>query len=391
MKPQDVHIVVNKHTPYVVQAFEKIGKVTALDTREITKETVRDADILIVRSETKVNQDLLEGSRVKFVGTVTIGTDHVDEDYLAKNGITFVSAPGSNSNSVSEYMTAALLELAYRNGFLLRDKTIGIVGVGNVGSKVWRKAEALGMKVLLNDPPLERQGSSYPLHSLDELMKADILSLHVPLTRTGPDATYHLFDENRIRKMKRGAILFNTSRGAVVETDALKRTLTDGHLSASILDVWEKEPMINVSLLDLVLFGTQHIAGHSLDGKVNALRMNYESVCRFLSRSADQDINGLMPDPALPEINVESIHTSMQQTLHDIVKQCYDINSDDRLLRQIKSIPEQDRGKFFSKLRTDYRIRREFFNYTVCVGSEAQSLVDVLQLLGFKVRKAASS
>jgi erythronate-4-phosphate dehydrogenase len=384
---QDIHIVVNKHTPYVVQAFERIGKVSAFETRDITKETVKDADILIVRSETKVDQHLLDGSRVKFVGTVTIGKDHVDEEYLAKKGITFVSAPGSNANSVGEYITAALLELAHIKGFTLREKTIGIVGVGNVGSKVWRKAEALGMRVLLNDPPLQRQGSSYPLHSLDELMKADIVSLHVPLTRTGQDATYHLFDENRIRTMKQGAVLINSSRGAVVEAEALKHTLTDGHLNAAILDVWEKEPMIDVSLLDLVLLGTQHIAGYSLDGKVNALRMNYESVCQFLSRPVDQDIYALIPDPALPEIKVDCIHTSIQQTLRDIVKQCYDINCDDRFLRQVKSLPEQDRGKFFSRLRADYRIRREFFNYTVRLENEAKNLFDLLQLLGFKVRK----
>jgi erythronate-4-phosphate dehydrogenase len=388
---QDVHIVVNKHTPYAVKAFERIGKVTAFDTHEITKNTVKDADILIVRSETKVDHTLLDGSHVKFVGTVTIGTDHVDEEYLAQNGITFVSAPGSNSHSVGEYITAALLELAQSKGFSLNDKTIGIVGVGNVGSKVWRKAEALGLRVLLNDPPLQRLGSNYPLHSLEKLMEADIITLHVPLTRSGSDATYHLFDENRIRKMKRGAILINTSRGSVVETDALKRTLSDGHLSTAVLDVWEKEPNINTSLLELVSLGTQHIAGYSLDGKLNALRMNYEAVCRFLGRPSDQEINALIPDSALPEIRVEGIHTSVQQTLRDIVKQCYDITLDDRLLRQIISLPEEEHGKYFSRLRTEYRIRREFFNYTICVDGEAKSLFHVLQLLGFKVTKAASS
>jgi erythronate-4-phosphate dehydrogenase len=374
-----------------VKAFERIGKVTAFDTHEITKNTVKDADILIVRSETKVDHTLLDGSHVKFVGTVTIGTDHVDEEYLAQNGITFVSAPGSNSHSVGEYITAALLELAQSKGFSLNDKTIGIVGVGNVGSKVWRKAEALGLRVLLNDPPLQRLGSNYPLHSLEKLMEADIITLHVPLTRSGSDATYHLFDENRIRKMKRGAILINTSRGSVVETDALKRTLSDGHLSTAVLDVWEKEPNINTSLLELVSLGTQHIAGYSLDGKLNALRMNYEAVCRFLGRPSDQEINALIPDSALPEIRVEGIHTSVQQTLRDIVKQCYDITLDDRLLRQIISLPEEEHGKYFSRLRTEYRIRREFFNYTICVDGEAKSLFHVLQLLGFKVTKAASS
>ena len=384
--PQDVHIVVNKHTPFVVQAFEKIGKVTALDTREITKDVVRDADILIVRSETKVNRDLLEGSRVKFVGTVTIGTDHIDEEYLAKNGITFVSAPGSNSNSVSEYITAALLELAHGNGFSLHEKTIGIIGVGNVGSKVWRKAEALGLRVLLNDPPLERQGSSYPLHSLDELMEADFVTLHVPLTRTGPDATYHLFDERRIRKMKRGAILFNTSRGAVVETEALKSTLLDKHLAAALLDVWEGEPNISVSLLELVTLGSPHIAGYSLDGKVNALQMNYEAVCRFLSLPVDRDIKKLVPNPALPEIKIDTTKLSSGQALRQVVKECYDICFDDRLLRKLVSIPETERGKYFQKLRAEYRVRREFITSTVSLPNKANEISDVLRLLGFKVK-----
>ena len=387
--PQDIHIVVNKHTPYVVQAFEKIGKVTALGSHEITKDTVRDADILIVRSETKVNGDLLEGSRVKFVGTVTIGTDHVDEEYLAKNGISFVSAPGSNSNSVSEYVTGALLELTHIKGFSLHEKTIGIIGVGNVGSKVWRKAEALGLQVLLNDPPLERQGSGYPLHSLDELMEADIVTLHVPLTHSGPDATYHLFDENRIRRMKHGAILINTSRGAIVETEALKITLLDKHLAAAVLDVWEGEPTISGSLLELVTLGSPHIAGYSLDGKMNALQMNYESVCRFLSLPVDMDIKKLMSDPALPEIKIETTTLSIEQTLREIVKKCYDICLDDRCLRQLAIIPEKERGKYFQKLRAEYRMRREFFNSTVSLlnkANKAEEFAGVLRLLGFKVK-----
>ena len=384
--PQDIHIVVNKYTPYVVQAFEKIGKVTALGTSEITKDAVRDADVLIVRSETKVNCELLEGSRVRFVGTVTIGTDHIDKEYLAKNGIAFVSAPGSNSNSVSEYITAALLELACSQGFSLHEKTIGIIGVGNVGTKVWHKAEALGLRVLLNDPPLERQGSIFPLRSLDELMEADIVTLHVPLTRTGLDATYHLLDEGRIRKMKHHAILLNTSRGAVVETDALKSALLDNHLAAAVLDVWEGEPNINTSLLDLVTVGSPHIAGYSLDGKVNALRMNYEAVCRYLSLPIDRDINTLVPDHDVPEINIDVMKLSSEQALREIVKNNYDIRLDDRLLRQLVSLPGTERGKYFQSLRAEYRIRREFFNSTVSLPETAKGIAHTLQLLGFKVK-----
>ena len=383
--PENVHIVVNKHTPYVVQAFNKIGKVSALDSCEITKESVRDADILIVRSETRVDANLLEGSNVKFVGTVTIGTDHVDEEYLKKNGITFVSAPGSNANSVSEYVTAALLELSLRLSFSLHKKTLGIVGVGNVGSKVWRKAEALGMRVLLNDPPLQRQGSKLPLHSLDEIMEADIITLHVPFTRTGQDSTYHFFDETRIGKMKRNAILINTSRGGVVETEGLKRALIEKHLLTAVLDVWEKEPNIDTALLNLALFGTPHIAGYSLDGKINALRMNYDAVCNFLSIPVDQYIDSLIPDPALPGIRVDTIQTPTEKILRDVVEKCYDISLDDKLLRKVLSLDGQERGMYFSKLRAEYRVRREFFNTKLTVSDELKDVKNIFQQLGFKV------
>jgi erythronate-4-phosphate dehydrogenase len=382
----DVHIVVNKHTPYVVQAFEPMGRVTALDTREITKETVKDADILIVRSETKVGRDLLEGSRVKFVGTVTIGTDHIDEEYLAQQGITFVSAPGSNSNSVAEYMTAALLDLAVANGFSLKEKTIGIVGVGNVGSKVWRKAEALGMRVLLNDPPLQRQGSTYPLRALDELMEADILTVHVPFTRTGPDATFHLVDENLLRRMKRGAVFFNTSRGGVMDSKGLKRVLQEGYLSAAVLDVWEGEPAIDTSLLELVYLGSPHIAGYSLDGKVNALRMNYEAVCRYLNIPIKHTVTDLLPPSNVSKIQIDSSAAPIELALQQIVKQCYDIRLDDGHLRNLLALPVSDRAKYFSRLRAEYRVRREFSNSAVSALSSDDRISGVLRLLGFTVK-----
>lgn len=384
MALSDVHIVVNKHTPYVVQAFERIGKVTALDTHEITPETVKDADILIVRSETKVDQKLLEGSRIKFVGTVTIGTDHIDENYLARSGITFTSAPGSNSNSVAEYITAALLELSVNKKYFLSDKTIGVVGVGNVGSKVWRKAEALGMKVILNDPPLQRQGSDYPSQSLDELMSADIITVHVPLTRDGADPTYHLFDEQRLRKMKQGSIFINTSRGGVMETKGLYNVLDSGHLSTSILDVWEAEPTIDVSLLEKVFIGTPHIAGYSLDGKVNALRMNYSAVCRFLGLSEGQEIETLIPKPAIPTITIEK-RSSIEKVVRDAVQNCYNIVHDDQLLRKINAIPLNDRGKYFSRLRAEYRIRREFRHTRLKIVDENPAITNTLISLGFSI------
>jgi erythronate-4-phosphate dehydrogenase len=383
---RDLHIVVNRNTPYVVQAFEHLGKVTALGTHEITNESVRDADVLIVRSETKVNEALLNDSRVRFVGTVTIGTDHIDESYLARKGIVFASAPGSNANSVAEYIISALLESARRKDYELRGKTIGIVGVGNIGSKVWQKVEALGMQVLLNDPPLQRNGIKYPLHSLDELMEADIITLHVPLTTTGFDATYHLFNEAQIHKMKHDSILINTSRGGVVEEKALKRALVDGHLAFAILDVWEGEPNIDASILDQVLLGTPHIAGYSLDGKINALRMIYKAVCRFLSEPEKLEIDSLLPLSAIPEINLNALNQQQDLMLYDIVKQCYDIHLDDQSLREIVLLPLPERGKHFMKLRANYRIRREFFNTTINVSKNIQEIGRVLESIGFKVK-----
>jgi erythronate-4-phosphate dehydrogenase len=217
-------------------------------------------------------------------------------------------------------------------------------------------------------------------------MEADIVTLHVPLTRLGPDATYHLFDEDRIRKMKRNSILINTSRGGIVETEALKRTLVDGYLLTAVLDVWEKEPNIDVALLEHASLGTPHIAGYSLDGKMNALRMNYEAVCRFLSKSIEQEINKLVPDPALPEIKIKTIQSPIEQLLRNVVKNCYDINLDDRLLRHIISLEKQERGKYFSKLRAEYRVRREFFNAAVSLSDKAKNIAELLQQLGFNVK-----
>jgi erythronate-4-phosphate dehydrogenase len=382
-------IVVNKNTPLAVETFSRIGKVVALDTLEVSRDAVHDAEILVVRSETKVDRELLDGSSVRFVGTVTIGTDHVDLGYLTSRGIAFASAPGSNSNSVAEYVAAALLLWSQRTGEALQEKTIGIVGVGNVGSKVERVARALGMNVLLNDPPLARKTSNSSFLPLQELMDADVLTLHVPLTKSGADATYHLFDEVRISKMKRGTVLINTSRGAVVETNALHRALSLGRLSAAILDVWEGEPKIDVHLLNEVMLGTAHIAGYSLDGKVNALRMVYEAVCQYLNVPSGPKVEPEKDPASDMRILIPESVTSETDILLHAVRQAYDIELDDRMLRAMTSHPEKEHGEYFMRLRAGYRIRREFFNKLVELSSEQAHAQDALSKLGFmtKVRE----
>jgi erythronate-4-phosphate dehydrogenase len=215
-------IVADPNIPFVQEAFGLLGEVKLVPGRQITADAVRDADVLLVRSVTRVNAALLDGSRVRFVATATIGFDHIDREYLSQKGIGFASAQGSNANSVAEYIVAAMLELGHRQKFRLRDKTLGVVGVGNVGSRVVRYAEAIGMRVLKNDPPHQRAKQLAHFVSLERVIaEADIITLHVPLTRGGPDATFHLFGEPTLAALKRQPLLINTARGAVVDNSEL--------------------------------------------------------------------------------------------------------------------------------------------------------------------------
>ena len=383
-----MRIAIDRNIPLAASAFKNLGDVVLLETTEFAAAAIREAEILVIRSETRVSRDLLEGTRVRFVGTATIGTDHLDIPYLHARGIEFVSAPGSNANSVKEYVLAAMLSLAARRGFALRGKTLGIVGIGNVGSKVARAARELGMRVLQNDPPLARAGGSAAFVALDELMAADILTLHVPLTRTGTDATYHLFDARRIAAMKPGSILINTSRGAVVEAEALKNALIDGHCSAAVLDVWEGEPTIDTDLLQRAALATSHIAGYSLDGKVNAVRMIREAVCRFLAISTPWDPAAELPPPGIPLLHV-NYPGSDEDVLRKAILRCYDIELDDRQLRGILDVPPERRGPYFMKLRTGYRVRREFSRTQVEFSEGKESLRPLFNALGFAVESHA--
>lgn len=416
-----MRIVIDRNIPYGESVFGTLGEVRALATEEVRPEAVRDADVLVIRSETKVNAALLEASAVRFVGTATIGTDHVDLEYLSARGIGFASAPGCNANSVSEYVTAALLTLAGRMGFRMKGKRLGIVGVGNIGSKVVKVGEALGMTVLQNDPPLARQTGDARFLPLDELMDADILTLHVPLSRIGVDATYHCFDAARIGAMKEGAILINASRGAVVETQAVKDALVRKHLAAAVLDVWEKEPAIDATLLPHVAIGTAHVAGYSLDGKVNAVKMVYYALCAHLGVQPIWAGWDKLPAPGVPRISLPTVPGGSVQAvppdsppavgggspapqagrvilqsgsvggersdelLRAVIAACYDIELDDRFLRGMLRQPESARPAYFMKLRTGYRTRREFFATTVEVPPGLGQVGETLRALGFRV------
>jgi len=277
-----VRIIADDAIPFLEETFGSLGDLVAMPANGISPDAVRDADMVVVRTKTEIDQNLLENSSVRFVASATAGIDHVDTEYLKERDIAFAYSPGCNANAVAEYVIAALLSLAVDRGFDLSKRTLGVIGLGNVGSRVAQKARTLGMIVLENDPPLERETGEDRFVPFEVALQADIVTLHVPLSNEGEDATRHLIDDKVLQIMRRGAILVNTSRGPVVSNSALNDAVKSEVLSDIILDVWEGEPDIDLNLLDLAFLATPHIAGYSMEGKLNAVTMAYGAACAFL-------------------------------------------------------------------------------------------------------------
>lgn len=403
-------IICATNMPFAMEAFSTLGDVRIMEGRDIAAGDVKDVEILALRSTTKVDGGLLEGSKVRFVGTATIGTDHLDLGYFDQAGIRWCFAPGCNANSVSEYVTAALLTLGERHGITLEGKTIGVVGVGNVGSRVVAKARALGMRVLMNDPPRERaevrsqkaesripesteikaNGKTSidvdPFVSLDQVLaEADVITMHVPLTKEGADKTWHLADEGFFTKAKKGLIFLNAARGPVVDSGALVRAMESGQVSHAVLDTWEGEPAYRPELLAKVDVGTPHIAGHSFEGKVMGTVMVYREACRFLGVPATWSHEPLMPPALVPVLEVDAAGRSDEAVLREVVKRLYDIEADDRRFRETAVADDKVRAKAFDRLRKDYPERREFHYTTVRVRNVRPQLQAKLEGLGFKL------
>lgn len=379
-------ILADHNIPYVSEAFGTIGDVEIFSTREIPREKLKDCDVLLIRSVSRVDASVLEGTPVKMVCTATTGTDHVDLNGLESRGIAFASAPGSNANSVAEYVAAVLLELARHFFFSLKGKVLGIVGVGRIGSRVRKLAEGVGMEVLLNDPPLAEITGDALYRPLDELMDADILTLHVPLTRGGKYPTYHLFGEARLRRLRPDAVLLNTSRGPVVDNRALLRLLAERRQMVAALDVWEGEPAIDLELLRRTWLGTPHIAGHSLDGKVNGTWMIYQAVCERFSLSPRWRPEDSLPEPEVRRLRVVPEERPAEERLADVVRKIYDIWRDDGMLRRLETQPPAARPAFFDRLRSQYPVRREFTNTELVFSASDEELARMARVLGFRVK-----
>lgn len=288
LKRKSMKVIVDNKIPYIKEAIEMIAdEVVFLPGNGFTKEAVKDADALVVRTRTLCNRDLLEGSQVKFIATATIGYDHIDVEYCREAGITWANCPGCNAGSVEQYVYSVLLTLSREKDLVLKDATIGVVGVGHVGSRVARMAESLGMKVLLNDPPRADKGEQGFVDLATIARECDVITFHTPLNREGKYRTFHLADEDFFFALKRNPYLINSSRGEVVDTVSLLAALGEGRVKAAVIDTWENEPNISRELLDVAFLATPHIAGYSADGKANATRMSLEALCQFFGIEAD--------------------------------------------------------------------------------------------------------
>lgn len=384
-----MHIIADENIPLVQEFFSELGSIETLPGRSMTREQIQKADVLLVRSITNVNQALLEGTKVRFVATATIGCDHIDQEYLSANNIGFANAPGCNANSVVEYVLSVLSLLSDQEDFILKDKTIGIIGAGNVGGRLKDRLEEIGLNVLVNDPPRAEAEGAEGFTDLDELLeRSDIISMHTPLIKRGEHPTLHLLNETRINKLKPETVLINSGRGAAIDTLALKTRLQEKGDLYTVLDVWESEPNIDHELLELVDVGTPHIAGYSLDGKLGGTEMVYLSVCQHFGLPARKKLGQLIPEPPLRKISFSNQAHRWQSTL-TAIRACYDVRNDDMALRRAFSKAQKKGitlGQAFDELRRAYPVRREFHTLKVQLKTNQKKLGDQLEKFGFSVR-----
>lgn len=369
-----MNIYIDENIPCAKAFFAELGSVHFFSGRTVNAEQLCDADVLLVRSITLVNEQLLGlNDCLKFVGTATIGTDHIDQNYLKKRGITFCSAPGCNKISVAEYILSCLFVLAEKQQFQLTDKSVAIVGAGNTGSALFQRLTALGIHCKRYDPPLQLAGDKRDFCSFAEVLKADIISLHVPKITAGQFPTVHMFDQSVLKQLTKKQILLNASRGEVIDNQALLLLAREGQLPTLVLDVWENEPNITKALLPFVEIATPHIAGYSLDGKVRGTEMLYQALSAFLGVNATYSLKEFVPLPAISEVAISQ--NLDQDLLKSLIHLIFDVRRDDALFRQMI-----DQVDGFDTMRKTYQERRELSTLMVNASEKQTSL---LAALGF--------
>ncbi len=371
-------ILSDSNIPQVATLFAPYGEVSFCPGREMTPRLLRDVDVLLVRSVTSVDHRLLSDSELSFVGSATIGTDHIDHDYLARRNIEFAHAPGCNANAVVQYVIAVLCASVPA----WRDKTVGIIGCGQVGGRLLACLQALGLDCKVYDPLLDATACPV-LVDFPEAMAADIVCVHTPLTKSGPFPTYHMIDQAVLEAMRPETLLINAGRGAVIDNKALLQLLKDGKPVNVVLDVWEGEPAISLELLQKVLLGTPHIAGHSVEGKLRGTQMLLEAFCRWRGDALPVFAEAVRPLP-LSARGLVGAQAQGRSVLDSLVLQVYDPGEDHQDMRRALDKPGSDLGKRFDKLRRSYKQRWEFSHYDLSNVPDDQSQGD-LEVLGFSI------
>ena len=381
-----MHIVADENIPLLEEFMSGFGRITRLPGRLITGDSLADADVLLVRSVTQVSASMLAGSPVRFVGTCTIGTDHLDLDELARGGICVASAPGCNARGVVEFVLSCLLTLSERTGKDWQQQVVGIVGVGQVGGRLAQTLRQMGVECLLCDPPRAEQEPDFV--DLDTLIsRADVISCHVPLTHAGQNPTHHLFDAERLASLRPGGWLINSSRGPVVDNTALKTLLRERDDLQVALDVWEHEPRVDLELAALCALATPHVAGYSLDGKLRGTEQVYQALCGFLGEEPRIRLEDITPLQGVGELRVTDA-TPLDWLLGRALRLVYDVRDDDARFRVMlaKASSEEDVRSGFDLLRKHYPLRRENAFYKVATDAQFEpSVADMLSAAGFEV------
>lgn len=374
-------IVADENIPLLDAFFQGFGEIRRVPGRGIDRALVEQADVLLVRSVSQVNRALLEGSKVRFVGTCTIGTDHLDLEYFAEAGIHWASAPGCNARGVVDYVLGSLMTLAEIEGADLAQRTFGVVGAGQVGGRLIKVLKDLGWAVKVCDPPRQAaEGGDYL--SLEQIIEqCDVISLHTPLTRDGEQPTWHLFDEQRLNSLKPGTWLINAARGPVIDNAALREVLLEREDLQAVLDVWEQEPSVDVDLADLCVIATPHIAGYSLDGRQRGTAQIYDALCGFLQRPVEVSLAELLPRPWLAGLTLDAA-TDPAWALAALCRSVYDPRRDDADFRRSLVGTDSEQRSAFDALRKHYPPRREIDSLKVHIEGQSATLENIVAALG---------
>ena len=376
-------IVADKAIPFVERFFSTLGDVVLLDDRDITAASIRDADCLVVRSVTRVDRSLLNGSRVKCVASATSGIDHVDLDYLHVQSIPLFNAKGCNANAVAEYVLSCLFVLSEQYGIELEGKTVGIIGCGNAGARLGYLLHIIGIETRVYDPFIKDENNCFIFRELDSVLSSDIITLHVPLTMTGEYPTAQMVERNFLNRLKTDVIFINAARGGVVNEQDLIDFATQNKASRLALDVWDNEPHINRELFRLAALATPHIAGYSAQARLNATRLVYEQVCEWSGSRAQTGTGIVISDDSI-ELNLSGFDRAIE-AVQMAVLASYDVRSDCAGLRGIGEVEPDKQGAFFDSLRVDYPLRREFAAMRVVLPDDTGPLHDNFSRLGFTV------